>query len=353
MLTLSAPSLSSLGWDASWAEAFAPHGDLTPGRVARVDRGRCTVLTEHGEIAAGWQGEPPCTGDWVALAGLGEYDPPPHVAAILPRRTAFVRGGVARESRGGLSGDSRGHVLAANVDVALVVEPAAPDTGIARIERLLALAWQSGAVPYVIITKADLAADLPGLLDTVTSAAPGAGVHAVSAVTGAGLDTVRALTTGTSVLLGPSGAGKSTLVNALAGEEIMRTQAIRAADGRGRHTTTHRELVMVPGGLIIDTPGVRRVGLYEVAEGLAQAYSDIEDLAAECRFADCAHESEPGCAVLAAVEDGGLPERRLTGWRKLRREAAWMAERTDARLRAERQRQRKVIHRQARRHRPR
>jgi len=343
----SSPSLSTLGWDDSWAEAFAPHDDLVPGRVARVDRGRCDVLTEHGEIQAGWHGDLPCAGDWVALRGLpGDRH---QVAAILPRRTAFVRGGVGRESRGGLSGDSQGQVLAANVDVALVAEPAAPDASIGRIERLLALAWQSGAVPYVVITKADLAADLPGLLEAVTAAAPGVGVHAVSAVTGDGLDAVRAAATGTSVLLGPSGAGKSTLVNALAGEDVMRTQAIRASDGRGRHTTTHRELVVVPGGLIIDTPGVRRVGLYEVGAGLAQAFSDVEGLAAECRFSDCAHDTEPGCAVLLAIEAGDLPERRLAGWRRLRREAEWMASRTDARLRAERLRERKLIHRQARR----
>jgi ribosome biogenesis GTPase len=341
------PSLFSLGWDEAWAESFAPYADLAPGRVARVDRGRCDVLTEHGEIQAGWRGDLPCAGDWVALRGLPDGRHP--VAAILPRRTAFVRGGVGRESRGGLSGDSQGQLLAANVDVALVVEPASPDTALGRIERLLALAWQSGVVPYVVITKADLAADLPGLLETVTASAPGVDVHAVSAVTGEGLDAVRALATGTSVLLGPSGAGKSTLVNALAGEDVMRTQAIRASDGRGRHTTTHRELVMVPGGLVIDTPGVRRVGLYEVEEGLAQAFADVEELAAECRFGDCAHATEPGCAVLAAVESGDLPERRLTGWRKLRREAEWMASRTDARLRAERLRERKLIHRQARR----
>jgi ribosome biogenesis GTPase len=352
VLALSRSSfLSSLGWDDSWAESFAPYDGLVPGRVVRVDRGRCGVLTEHGEVQAGWRHEPPCAGDWVALRGLPAGAG--QVAAILPRRTAFVRGGVGRESRGGLSGDSQGQLLAANVDVALVVEPASPDTGLGRIERLLALAWQSGATPYVVITKADLAADLPGLLEAVSAAAPGVGVHAVSAVTGDGLDAVRALATGTSVLLGPSGAGKSTLVNALAGEEVMRTQTIRASDGRGRHTTTHRELVVVPGGLVIDTPGVRRVGLYEAGEGLSRAFSDVEELAEECRFGDCAHETEPDCAVLAAVETGDLPERRLAGWRGLRREAAWMAARTDARLRAERLRERKVLHRRIRRDRPR
>jgi len=145
-------------------------------------------------------------------------------------------------------------------------------------------------------------------------------------------------------VLGRSGAGKSTLVNALAGNEVMATQAIRSADGRGRHTTVHRELLALPGGgLIIDTPGLRRVGLYDAAEGLAQVFSDVEELAAQCRFVDCAHDTEPGCAVTEAVASGELPERRLASWRKLQREAAWMASRTDARLRAEQTRHWKTL----------
>lgn len=349
MLALS--YLRLLGWDDSWAETFAPYAELTPGRVARVDRGRCAVLTDQGEVMASPQGDLPCAGDWVALRDLP--DGRRVVAAILPRRTALVRGGVARDARDGLSGDSRGQVLAANVDVALIVEPAHPDASVGRVERLLALVWQSGAVPHVVISKADLSPDLPWLLETVAAAAPGVGVTAVSAVTGEGLDDVRSVVTGTTVLLGPSGAGKSTLVNALAGTDVMRTQAIRAADGRGRHTTTHRELVAVPGGLVIDTPGIRRVGLYEAGEGLAQAFADIAELAEDCRFTDCAHDREPGCAVLAAVEAGDLPVRRLTDWRKLRREAAWIASRTDARLRSERLREWKIRHRAARRDRDR
>lgn len=348
MLALSS-SLSSLGWDDSWAECFAPYAGMVPGRVARVDRDRCVVLTDGGEVTAGWHGALPCTGDWVALRDLP--DGRRLVAAILPRRTALMRGGVARDSRDGLSGDSRGQVLAANVDVALIVEPAYPDASVGRIERLLALVWQSGAVPHVVVGKADLTPDLPWLLETVSAAAPGVGVTALSAVTGEGLDDVRAVVTGTTVLLGPSGAGKSTLVNALAGSDVMRTQRIRAADGRGRHTTTHRELVAVPGGLVIDTPGIRRVGLYDVDEGLTQAFADLEELAADCRFTDCGHDTEPGCAVLTAIEAGDLPARRLDDWRKLRREATWIASRTDARLRAGLLRERKIIHRAARRNR--
>lgn len=339
--------LSSLGWDDSWAEVLTPYPDAIPGRMARVDRGHGIVLTEHGAIRAAWQGEPPCTGDWVALSAVpGGHE----VTAILPRRTSLVRGGVARASRDGLSGDSRGHVLAANVDTVLVVEPAVP-ANLSRIERMLALAWQSGARPYVVITKIDLAEYPSTVLEGVASAAPGVDVQAVSALTGEGMDVLPALAAGTSVLLGISRAGKSTLVNALAGEEVMRTQQIRTADGRGRHTTTHRELVVTSGGLIIDTPGIRRIGLYDAEEGLAQAYADLEEFAADCRFSDCVHQTEPGCAVRAAVDSGDLPERRLIGWRKLRREADWMASRTDARLRAERVRTWKIMHREARRRR--
>ncbi|MBA9004655.1 ribosome small subunit-dependent GTPase A [Thermomonospora cellulosilytica] len=342
--------LPELGWDGGWAAAFTEHTEHTEhlaGRVARVDKGACTVLTEQGELRAGYGAEPPCVGDWVAV----RTGPVPRVRAILPRRTAVVRGGVGRDSRSGLSGDSSRHVLAANVDVAYIVEPAAPDTDLGRIERLLALAWESGAEPVVLITKADLAADLPGLLDAVASAAVGARVHAVSALDGDGLDAVRLRPGRTAVLLGPSGAGKSTLVNALAGRPVMRTGEVRAGDGRGRHTTTHRELLLLDGGgLVIDTPGLRRIGLSDdVAEGLAQTFADVEELAAGCRFADCAHESEPGCAVLAAVESGDLPPRRLASWRRLQREAAWMAGRADARLRAEQTRKWKIIHREMRR----
>jgi len=340
-------TLAELGWDDGWEAAFAEHADHLAGRVARVDKGLCTVLSEQGELRAGYGGRPPCVGDWVAV----RPGPAPRVRRILPRRTAVVRGGVGRDLRSGMSGDSSRQVLAANVDVVYIVEPAAPDADPGRIERLLALAWESGARPVVLITKADLAADLPGLLDAVASVAVGAEVHAVCALDGRGLEAARLRPGSTAVLLGPSGAGKSTLVNALAGRPVMRTGEVRAADGRGRHTTTRRELLLLDGGgMVIDTPGLRRVGLSdEAAEGVARTFADVEELAAECRFADCAHRTEPGCAVLAAVESGELPERRLANWRKLQREAEWMAGRADARLRAEQTRRWKIIHKEMRR----
>ncbi|GAA3128961.1 ribosome small subunit-dependent GTPase A [Planomonospora alba] len=355
--------LSALGWDDSLA-AGLPAGTV-PARVARVDRGAAEVLGADGHLTAHYSArvrraaadDPvalPCVGDWAALRRLpeGRFE----LEALLPRRTAFVRGGVARTSRGGLSGDSHGQVLAANVDVVFVAEPAlhATDTAdLGRIERLLALAWESGARPVVLVTKSDLIGEgLDFLLREVASAAPGVDVHPVCSVTGEGVDIVRGYLAGsrTAVVLGASGAGKSTLVNALAGETVMETQQVRAGDGRGRHTTVHRELIPLSGGgLVIDTPGIRRIGLYDMGEGVDAVFSDIEELAEECRFADCGHDGEPGCAVVAAIEDGTLPERRLVSWHKLQREAAWMASRTDARLRKEMQNKWKVIHKEMRR----
>ncbi|OPG13247.1 ribosome small subunit-dependent GTPase A [Microbispora sp. GKU 823] len=357
--------LSLLGWHDGLAEQLPDlPGGAVPARVARVDRGAAEVIAADGTHQARFgarvrraaAADPlalPCVGDWVALTRLseGRYE----LAEVLPRRTAFVRGGVSRDSRGGLSGDGQGQVLAANVDVVFVAEPSMHATDFAdlgRIERLVALAWESGARPVVLVTKADLFDQgLDDLLADVAAAAPGVDVHPVCSLTGDGVDLVRAHLgpSGTAVVLGPSGAGKSTLVNALAGAEVMETQQVRAADGRGRHTTVHRQLIPLPGGgLVIDTPGIRRVGLYEMSEGVDLVFSDIEELAGSCRFSDCRHREEPGCAVLAAVESGELPERRLESWNRLQREAAWMARRTDARLRAEETRKWKTIHKQMR-----
>lgn len=355
--------LSLLGWTESRA-AELPDGTV-PGRVSRVDRGAAEVIAADGRhqvrygarVRRASAADPvalPCVGDWAALHPLpeGRYE----LAGVLPRSTAFVRGGVSRDSRGGLSGDGQGQVLAANVDVVFVAEPSMHATDLAdlgRIERLVALAWESGGTPVVLVTKSDLYGfGLGDLLADVRQAAPGVDVHAVSSLRGEGVGLVRGYLDGsrTAVVLGPSGAGKSTLVNALAGGEVMETQRVRAADGRGRHTTVHRELIPLPGGgLVIDTPGIRRVGLYEVNEGVDRVFSDLEELAARCRFHDCAHETEPGCAVLAAVESGELPERRLHSWHKLQREAVWMAARTDARLRKDLQSRWKSIHKEMRR----
>ncbi|GEA84298.1 ribosome small subunit-dependent GTPase A [Cellulomonas gelida] len=265
----------------------------------------------------------------VAVGDLVELDPESGlVATVLPRRSALVRDTAGRTSHV--------QVLAANVDVVLVVEHLDPDPDLGRVERLLTLAWRSGAQPVVVLTKADLVPDPHGMAQDVAAAALAVDVHAVSAATGEGLDPVRALLGPgvTLVVVGPSGAGKSTLVNALAGREIMATGE-RRQDGRGRHTTTHRELVPLPSGaMLIDTPGLRAVGLVADADALDHTFADVAELAARCKFADCSHVSEPGCAVLAALDRGELDQRRFASWRKLEREAAYQERRVDARLAA-------------------
>lgn len=283
----------------------------------------------------------PCVGDWVVLRELdGDRL---EVVDRLPRRGTVVRASVT-------PGSSHRQTLAAHVDVVMVVEGLFPEPDVGRIERFLALAWESGARPLVVLTKADLVTDVDDLVVAVSAAAPAVDVVAVSVASGVGLGGLRAtLRPGTTaVLLGPSGVGKSTLVNALMGADVMATQALRG-DGKGRHTTVHRELFVLPGGaVLIDTPGLRSVGLTETSEGLGQAFADIEQLAARCRFTDCGHQSEPACAVQQAVQDGDLAERRLASYRKLARESAWMARRQDARLAAQERARCKQIYQEVR-----
>ncbi|WP_336084815.1 ribosome small subunit-dependent GTPase A [Nocardia sp. SSK8] len=314
------------GWTEAVASGYLPLlGDLTPARIVRMDRSECDVVTPTGPARAACPRDITglCTGDWVAL------DAEQTVRRLLPRRSAIMRSSV--------SGRSVAQVLATNVDTVLICTAADGDVDLGRIERMLALAWDSAAQPLVVLTKADAAERVP--LDEVRAVAPGATVLAVSATAEVGLDVLGALLDGTVALIGPSGAGKSTLANALLGAEVFATNAVRAVDGKGRHTTVHRELRPLPGGgTLIDTPGLRGVGLYDAAEGIGKTFSDIESLAEECRFTDCAHETEPGCAVTAALADGTLTQRRLTSYRKLARENEWMAARTDKRLAAERER---------------
>lgn len=336
-------ALAPYGWDEAWADAFAPHAaeGLLPGRVVRVDRGQCDVVTADGVVRADTAFVTPhdpmkvvCTGDWVAVDPEGAH--PRYVQAYLPRRTAFVRSTSSKRSEG--------QILAANVDHAIVAVSLAAELDLGRIERFLALAWESGAQPVVVLTKADLVPDamtLSYLVRDVETTAPGVPVLPVSSVDGDGLDVLVALVGGgTSVLLGQSGAGKSTLANALLGEDVMEVRATRDVDGKGRHTTTTRNLLALPGGgVLIDTPGLRGVGLYDAETGVGQVFSEIEALAEGCRFHDCAHEAEPGCAVLAAIDSGELPVRRLESYRKLKRENQYIVAKTDARLRAEMRRE--------------
>ena len=275
-------------------------------------------------------------GDWIGLSdGV--------VAEVLPRRSALVRNAAGRTSRS--------QTLVANVDVAFLVSSLGPEFDARRIERYLVTIWDSGAAPEIVLTKADRLDDPSAFLAEVETAAPGVPVHVVSALTGQGCDELRARIEPqkTAVLLGSSGVGKSTLVNRFVGRDLMTTTPTREDDDEGRHTTSHRELILLPGGgVVIDTPGLRELQLADGAAGLDETFSEVDALAAGCRFADCTHDSEPGCAVRAAVEAGTLPVERLESWRKLQRELLAIAMRTDHLLRKEETRKWRLLSREAR-----
>ncbi|MFD3743140.1 ribosome small subunit-dependent GTPase A [Nocardia sp. NPDC058633] len=342
----SSSDLSGLGWDDSFAALFVEHAaaGLVPARVVRVDRGRCDTITASGPVRADSAAvaslDPShtvCTGDWAAL----RPGPEPELVALLPRRSAITRASSDRTSHQ--------QVLAANVDtVAIAVSLAAP-LNAGRVERLLALAWDSGAKPVVVLTKADLTDDLDAALAALTSLAPGVDILTTSATTGAGLDLLSEAVIGTTVLLGPSGAGKSTLANALLGREHMDTSEVRVGDGKGRHTTVHRELLPLPGGgVLIDTPGLRGIGLQDAADGVERVFAEIEAYARDCAFRDCEHRSEPDCAVQEAVVTGMLDVGRLDRYRKLLRESARAAARGNARESSKGSKTKKLITRDLR-----
>jgi ribosome biogenesis GTPase len=320
--------LPELGWNDELAENLEP--GLVPGRVAAVHRGAFDVWTAARAVRSRLPGRllheglDVAVGDWVGLSdGL--------IRAVLPRRSALVR------NAAGLT--TTAQTLAANVDVALVVSSLGPDLEPRRIERYLVTIWESGASPEIVLTKADRLDDPWDLVAEVEEVALGVPVHVVSARTGQGCDALRARVGAgtTAVLLGSSGVGKSTLVNRWLGDDVMATKETREDDDEGRHTTTHRQLLELPGGgLVIDTPGLRELQLWDAgADALDATFADVEELAAECRFGDCTHEHEPDCAVLGAVESGELARERLHSWRKLQRELRAIAMRHDIRLRKE------------------
>jgi len=321
--------LGELGFRPELAEALEAH--QLPARVAVEHRGQYVVYSERGELRVRvpgrlrYEGADVAVGDWVAVADDAV------IQAVLPRRSAVVRNAAGFATTA--------QTLAANVDVAFVVTSIGPDVEPRRIERYLVSIWETGATPEIVLTKADRLEDPWPLVAEVESVALGVPVHVVSAVTGQGCDALRArLQPGTTaVLLGSSGVGKSTLVNLWAGEELLATNETRADDDEGRHTTTHRELILLPGGgIVIDTPGLRELQLWDVGqEALDATFADVEELAADCRFNDCSHSSEPGCAVLAALASGELARERFESWRKLQRELRAIAMRHDILLRKE------------------
>ena len=343
--------LSLLGWNAQWREAFGPYvsQSLFPGRVVAEHRAAYRIETESGERSGALAGrlrhqtqrrsDLPAVGDFVAvrLPEPGAGDGPAVVEAVLPRRTAFVR-----RAAGARPDDQ---VIAANIDTVFVMTGLDHDFNVRRIERYLAAVWESGASPVVLLNKADLCQDVDRKEQEVRSVAIGVDVLVVSALTADGVDQLGGyLRHGVTVgFVGSSGVGKSTLLNQLLGRSVQATTDVRAHDSRGRHTTTHRELFVLPrGGLVIDTPGMRELSLSDAGAGLDTVFGEIESLAAQCRFADCEHGAEPGCAVRAAVERGTIGADRLTAYEKLMKEQRYAESRGDWAADAERKRRGRI-----------
>ena len=353
-----APSLARLGYSERWKALFAPMADddFVPGRVMRIDRGIATVGTGAAVVAA----EPAAhlvkttgigsrfaVGDWVALA-MPETHERAIIEAILPRTSAFVRRQPGERETG--------QVVAANTDTIFIVQALAPrGPNLRRLERELVIAWDGGATPVVVLTKADLvsAADADAMREAVGAIAHGVDIQVVSGHTGQNISALRSYAEddATIALFGASGVGKSTLVNRLVGADVQATREIRDSDGRGRHATVVREMIFLPdSGVIIDTPGMRALALWDADDGVSAAFPDIEEFAHACQFRDCTHTAEPGCAVLAAAETGELTDERLDSYQRLRKELEVSSARQNDKLRAEKKREDKVFSKAARRY---
>jgi len=320
-------NITDLGWSPFFEKNFGPYQEdgLRPGRVVRVDRSGWRVQSDTGAVSCSLSGKLrytesasglPTVGDWVVISGDGSGGQG-LIVSVLPRQTA-----VSRKAAGsGERADEQ--VLAANVDTVFIVTDLDKDFNPRRIERYLALVSESGAVPAIVLNKADECTDIGPLLNKVEVVAPGVDVFIVSALTGMGMDQLSSFWSPghTGVMMGSSGVGKSTLINRLLGEQAQETGAIREHDGRGRHTTSHRELVLLPDGcILIDTPGLREIQLWVSSESISNVFGDIEKLSENCRFRDCQHKGEPGCAVEAAIESGDIDHSRLSSYHKLGRE---------------------------------
>lgn len=339
-------NLIALGWnpqlDANFTVYESQPGGLSVGRIAAEHRQMYQVFTDHGEcqaeiagkmryLAEG-RGDYPAVGDWVVIQESGRDRATIH--AILPRKSKFTR------KEAGYVTDEQ--IIAANVDTVFIMTSLNHDLNLRRIERMLIVVWESGANPVIVLSKADLCGDIDEKIARAQAVARGVPIHVVSAERGEGLDALHPyLTTGQTVaLLGSSGVGKSTLTNALLGDAVQAVNEIRKGDDRGRHTTTHRELLLLPGGaLIIDTPGLRELQLWAADEGMRHTFADVEELLSACQFNNCSHKTEPGCAIQLAIQEGRLAPERFVNYLKLQRELKRIEQKMEGRSRTlERQR---------------
>jgi ribosome biogenesis GTPase / thiamine phosphate phosphatase len=342
--------LVRLGWNPDWDACFRPHAErgLNAARVCVEHKELYEVCTEHGERSAVARGklrhdaagpeEFPAVGDWVAVQLHGPEEPAV-IHAVLPRQNKFSRKAPGR--------CTEEQVVAANLDTLFLVTSLNQDFNLRRLERYLTLTWAHGIKPVILLTKLDLCPDPERLLAEVEAVAFDTPVHAVSALTGDGLAALtRYLQEGSTVaLLGSSGVGKSTLVNRLLGEEVLEVREIRASDGRGRHTTSRRQLMLLPaGGVLIDTPGMRELQLWDGDAGLDATFADVAALAEQCAFRDCGHQSEPSCAVQQALKEGRLAAERFENYRKMEKEVRYLEVRQDARLQREQKKEWAKIH---------
>lgn len=354
--------LEALGYSPFFAGEFAPFAveGFRPARVAAEHKHIYRLYAELGEFLAEVAGKVryqasgrqdfPAVGDWVA-ASLRPRERKATIHGILPRKSKFSRKVAGR--------NTEEQILAANIDTVFLVNGLDHDFSLRRIERYLIMAWESGAYPVVLLNKADLCdhtRPLGAAIAEVESVAPGVPVHAISCLRQVGMQALgRYLAKGQTVaLLGSSGVGKSTIINRLVGKEILRTREVREDDSHGRHTTTYRQLIPLPGGgLVIDTPGMRELQLWDADSGLQGTFEEIESVAAHCRFEDCHHRGEPDCAVRQAVEDGKLSAARLASYHRMQRELAHLARRQDKWSQLAEKKRVRSIHRIARKHKPR